>query len=473
MNEEFKYQVIKKLVDSDGNKNTAALKLGCTRRTVNRMIKGYVEEGKAFFLHGNRGRRPAVAFDKKIKTKVIDLYRTKYLDANIAHFSELLAIHENISISPSSIRSFLLEKNILSPKATRASKRKMRLRLQEQKRKATYKKEILSISQDIVKLEDAHPRRPRSPYFGEMIQMDASVHLWFGSQKAYLHIAIDDSTGAIVGAFFDHQETLNGYYNVLYQILNNHGIPFMFYTDRRTVFEYKLKKSPSLEEDTFTQFGYACKQLGIDIKTTSSPQAKGRVERLFQTLQSRLPIELRLAGATTMEEANIFLNSYIKEYNAMFSLPLDTTKSVFEKQPDKEKTNLILSVISSRRIDNGHCISFKKKYFVPVDSSGSPVYFPKSTNCLVIQAFDSNLYVSIKDLIYALDEVPVHDAVSENFDFVSQKIAPKERAIPKPSHPWRTSVFIKHLKQQRHRVVTDVTFDELIYSQEKHFSGMR
>jgi len=126
--------------------------------------------------------------------------------------------------------------------------------------------------------------------------MDASLHHWFGKDKCQLHIAVDDATCAIVGAYLEHQETLNRYYHVLHQVLNQYGIPYMFYTDRRTVFEYKKKKSSSLEEDTFTQFGYACKQLGIEVKTSSVAQAKGRVERIFQTLQSRLPVVLRLAG---------------------------------------------------------------------------------------------------------------------------------------------------------------------------------
>src|SRR5659263_397664 len=131
--------------------------------------------------------------------------------------------------------------------------------------------------------EDAHPRRPRCKYFGEMLQMDASLHDWFGKDKTQLHIAVDDSTGQIVGAYFDHQETLNGYYHLLYQILTTYGIPAMFFTDRRTVFEYKQIKNPATEDDTFTQFSYACSRLGIDIKTGSVPQAKGRVERYFQT----------------------------------------------------------------------------------------------------------------------------------------------------------------------------------------------
>ncbi len=143
----------------------------------------------------------------------------------------------------------------------------------------------------IVSLEDAHPRRPRSSRFGEMIQMDASEYVWFSDVEAYLHLAVDDCTGSIVGAFFAPQEILQGYYNVLYRILVTHGIPHLFYTDKRTVFEYRRKETALLEKDTLTQFGYACKRLGIEIETTSVPQAKGRVERMFKTLKSRLPIE--------------------------------------------------------------------------------------------------------------------------------------------------------------------------------------
>lgn len=168
--------------------------------------------------------------------------------------------------------------------------------------------------------------------------MDASPHLWFGTSITHLHLAIDDATGKILGAYFDTQETLNAYYQITHQILIDYGIPAKFLTDRRTVFEYKRKNASSDEEDTFTQFSYACHQLGIELECTSVPQAKGRVERLNQTLQSRLVIELRLAGITTIEEANEFLKSYLKEFNAMFSLPINDTKTVFEKQPSKQKS---------------------------------------------------------------------------------------------------------------------------------------
>ncbi len=450
MTEEEKYMTIKKLVEKEGNKQRAAIHLGCTVRHINRMIKGYKEKGKEFFVHGNRGRKPVHTISDNTKQNVVDLYRTKYEEANFTHYSELLEEYENIKISPSTIRSILIDEYILSPKATRKTRKNLAIKLKEQLKVAKTKKEITEFNNAIINIEDAHPRRPRCAYFGEMLQMDASLHNWFGNDESQLHIAVDDATGNIVGAYFDYQETLKGYYNVLNQVLTQHGIPYMFYTDRRTVFEYKQKKSPSIEEDTFTQFGYACKQLGIEIKTSSVPQAKGRVERMFQTLQSRLVMELRLAGISTIDQANEFLNSYIKKFNEKFALPIDNIKSVFEMQPDKEKINLTLAILTERKIDNGHCIKFEKKYFKPLNANGTPVYYYKGTHCMVIKAFDGQLFGCINEQVYALEEVPSHQHSSKNFDFKNLNGKPKKKYIPPMSHPWKRSSFEKYIESQKH-----------------------
>ena len=152
---------------------------------------------------------------------------------------------------------------------------------------------------------------------------------------------------------------------MLYQILTNHGIPYRFLTDRRTVFEYKLKNASSDEEDTFTQFSYACHQLGIEIDTTSIPEAKGRVERLNGTLQSRIPVEFDFQGIKSIEQANRQLPQYIKKFNEQFGLHIHDSKTVFEKQPSKKDINLTLAVLSNRKIDTGHCIKFFNKHYIP------------------------------------------------------------------------------------------------------------
>ena len=448
MNEQEKYLVIKRLVESDGNKKRAAVKLNCTVRHINRLINAYKLKGKEAFSHGNKGNTPACALSDDTKQSIVLLYQNKYFDANIKHFTELLASKENIHVSIPTVRALLLENNILSPKAHKKTKHNCIERLRAEKASANTAKRIKAIDQAIVSIEDSHPCRPRCAYFGEMIQMDASIHLWFGNNKTHLHAAIDDATGAIVGAYFDKQETLNGYYNVFKQILTDYGIPYMFYTDNRTVFEYKKKNSNKLEDDTFTQFGYACKQLGVALKTTSIPQAKGRVERLFNTLQSRLPVELRLAGINTIEQANEFLSSYIKQFNAQFALDTKGITSVFENQPTKEQINLYLSVITLRKINAGHAICFKNNLYRPLDSHGMYADYHKGTDALVIQALDGSLYCSIHDKLYALDEIPQHEKVSRNFntnnDFDAAKNIKKPN-IPSMDHPWRKDNFMKYV----------------------------
>jgi len=127
LNEEYKYKVIKKLGDTDGNKDAAALKLGCTRRQTNRMINGYNLEGKAFFIHGNRGRKPLHSLADEFKKDIIDLYLNKYPEANFHHFCELLEEHENIKVSVATVINVLMDENIVSPKATKRIKKKLHL----------------------------------------------------------------------------------------------------------------------------------------------------------------------------------------------------------------------------------------------------------------------------------------------------------------------------------------------------------
>jgi len=451
MDENFKFQIIKKLVDTNGNKQSACLKIGCSLRHINRLIAGYKASGKTFFTHGNHGRKPATVLPVDTKQLVLDLYRTKYYDANLTHYCELLEEYENINVSVSTINSILRKEFILSPKANHSSRKTVKKELIALLSKSMTFKKAAAIQSSILALEDAHPRQPRCAYFGEMIQMDASVYLWFGDVKAYLHIAVDDATGTLVGAWFDSQETLNGYYHVLHQILIQYGIPYQFFTDNRTVFEYKLKNDDNVEKDTFTQFGYACKQLGIDIRTSSVPQSKGRVERMNGTLQSRLPVELRLNGISSIEEANEFLKSYLKKFNKHFALPIDNIKSVFETQPDSEKINLTLAVLSSRKIDNGCCLKYHNDYYLPVDCNGLPVHHRKGTSAMVIKAFDGLLYSCINEQVYLLELLPNHNLSSKYFDLAELPSVPKKKYIPPMSHPWKQASFEMYLKKKTHR----------------------
>jgi len=449
------YEVIKRVVETNGNLLSAAVKLGCTKKTIDRMVKGYKKEGKEYFIHGNKGRKPVHTIPQKLKEKIVELYQNKYFEANFAHFKELLSVHENITISETAIRTILMNNHIISPKATKKVKRSIKAELLKKKEQPGIPlNEIRKIEKTLIDMEDAHPRRPRCAYFGEMIQMDASSYNWISGERWHLHAAIDDSTGTLVGAYFDKEETLNGYYNVFYQILVEYGIPAMFFTDRRTVFEYKLKDSPDVENDTFTQFSYACKQLGVEIRTSSVPQAKGRVERLFQTMQSRLPLEMKLAGVTDIKSANEFLHHHVKKFNAKFALLIDPTKSVFEDQPPLEDINILLSVIAERKVDEGHCIRFNKKYFKTTDENNNYVYHKKGSHALVIKAFDGNLFVSINDSVFGLEEVPVRNNTSKNYDYIedvkSKKPDSTSAHVPSENHPWKNSSYKAYLRKREY-----------------------
>lgn len=459
MDEQRKYEIIKGLVDhpETANKERAALSLGCTRRHINRLIRGYKEKGKAFFSHGNKGRKPATTIPDAIRSKVVDLYRTKYYGANFGHYTELLARIEDIHLSAGSVMNILEAEFILSPKVTHAKQKRVRKALEAQKKVARTKKEQDVIQANLVAVEDAHSRRPRCACFGEMEQMDATPYEWVPGQIWHLHLAIDDASGRITGGWFDTQETLNGYYHVFKQILTDYGIPYKFFTDRRTVFTYKKKDAPSDDEDTYTQFAYACKQLGVELQSSSVPQAKGRVERLNQTLQSRLPVELRLAGITDISSANEFLYSYIKEFNEKFSLPLNGIRSVFVEQPSEEKIDLILAVLTQRTVDSGHAVQFKKHFYRLMDRNGMQVHFCKGTKVMVIQAFNGSMYVCVNDKdIYELEEIPEHEHKSRDLDPDYQEPKPRKRYIPPMNHPWRRQTFKKFVRSQPHRIEQDL-----------------
>ena len=306
MDELKKYEVIKGLCDhpETANKDRAALELGCTKRHINRMIKGYKEQGKAYFRHGNTGKKPVTAVSDARKAEIVLLYENKYYGANFRHFTELLDEHENIQLSRSTVAGILESRYILSPRVTRAKHKRFKRELKEKKNAATVQREKDRIQCNLVAVENIHSRRPRCAYFGELQQMDATLYEWIPGQVWHFHLAIDDAGGRITGAWFDTQETLNGYYHVFHQILTDYGIPYKIFTDRRSVFTYKKKDAPSDDEDTYTQFAYACKQLGVELESSSVPQAKGRVERLNQTLQSRLPVLFRISGISDIDSAN-------------------------------------------------------------------------------------------------------------------------------------------------------------------------
>lgn len=451
MNEQEKYKVIKELVEHNGNKNRASKKLGISRRQIDRLIIKYKENGKSSFIHGNRGHIPAKALDKSISENIILLYKNKYYDFNFNHFKKFLETKESIFVSYKFIYNVLTKEGILSPKAKKRTKRefaKQKL-LKEKKIDLAMNDELINtiISHEI-NLEDSHPRGEKPKYFGEIIEQDGSIHLWFGEKKTCLHLAIDKATSTVVGAWFDYQETLNGYYHVLYQILTKYGIPYKFFTDNRTVFNY-ISLNPdkrTSDKDVLTQYGYACKQLGIDLETSSVSQAKGLIERTNETFQGRLVQELRFNNINTIEEANKYLNEvFVPDFNKEFALDYKKFPTVFEASPSDEKINYTLAILTPRKIDNGNSIKYQNKYYQPYLDNKLKCFMPK-TECLVIKAFNGELLITIDEQILELKELNRNERFSKEFN---EKDEVKERTkyIPPMTHPWKLASFKKQLQK--------------------------
>ena len=453
MKEQKKYEVIKELVEHGGSKERAALKLGITIRQVNRLIIIYKERGKKGFVHGNRSRKPATTLNKSLSEDIILLYKNKYYDFNFSHFKEFLKKDENIDVSYDFIYKNLTKAGILSPKARKKTKREYAKKklLQEKKiNLAMSDEQIEHIVNHEIALEDSHPRGEKPKYFGEIIEQDGSIHLWFGETKTCLHLAIDKATSTIVGAHFDKQETLNGYYHVLYQILTNYGIPYKFITDNRTVFNY-MSLNPdkrTSDKDVLTQYGYACKQLGIELETTSVSQAKGLIERTNGTFQGRLVQELRLNNITTIDKANEYLiNVFVPYFNQKFALDYKKFESVFESSPSLEKINYTLAILTPRKIDNGNAIKFKNKYYQPYIDNELKCFLPK-TECLVIETFNGNLFVTIDENVYNLKELERNQRFSKEFDQEdNNQIKEKNIYRPPMSHPFKLQSFLRQMEK--------------------------
>lgn len=452
MNEQTKYEVIKELVDNKGNKQRASIKLNLSIRQINRLIIIYKEKGKSGFVHGNRSKQPSKTLDKSISENIILLYKNKYQGFNFNHFKDYLEEEENIHVSYKFIYSTLTNESILSPKARRKTKKEFKKKqlLEEKKININMSEEqIETIVNHEIALEDSHPRQQKPKYFGEVIEQDGSIHNWFGDSKSCLHLAVDKATNTIVGGYFDKQETLNGYYHILYQILTNYGIPYMFRTDNRTVFNY-MSLNPNKrtsEKDVLTQYGYACKQLGIDIDTTSVSQAKGLIERDNGTFQGRLVNELKLNGINNIDKANDYLiNFFIPKFNKKFAMDYHKFDSVFELSPSREKINYTLAVLSPRKIDNGNSVKYKGKYYQPFLNGEIKCFLPK-TSALVIQSFNGDLLITIDDTVYELKELIRNQKFSEEIDGI--KLMPKEKKkyIPPMTHPWKVDIFKKQMKK--------------------------
>jgi transposase len=400
--EQMMCDVIMQVIDGTVAREAAAEKLGVSTRTIYRRCARYLFEGTPSFSHALKNRPARNRRPQYLRKMIVDLYEQKYVGYNFTHFYQKLSEVEMIDASSASVYRILTDAGHVSPRA-RKVKRKVKI----------------------------HPSRERRKCFGELLQMDASKHDWFGIDSyVHLHAAIDDATSRVLGAYFAKEETLTGYYQVFSQILANHGIPEEFYTDKRSVFSSVKTRESSLAKDTSTQFRVAASKLGVSsIHLTSSPQAKGRIERLFNTFQDRLISELRSKDIATIEDANAYLPVFIADHNERYGLCLDGIESAFGPKMSQSDINIALSIIDTRTVSNGSVVSYKGQAYVPFSEKGRIDLAPK-TQVIILKSLDDKLYLVCKKSMYPL----IHLA---NRGFPTPEQIRDKTYIPPKDHPWK------------------------------------
>ena len=274
----------------------AAHALGLSERSIRRLRARVERDGPAGLVHGNRGRAPSNRLSEETKARIVELTDESYVHVNDSHLSELLAEREGITISRAALRRLLRGAGRPAPRRRRSPEHRS--------------------------------RRDRRSREGMLLQTDGSRHDWLGDRGPRLTLVgmIDDATGRVTGATFRDQEDTAGYLEVLATTLRRYGVPGAIYHDRHGIFEPPLTTPLTLEEQLIdarvpTQLGRTFAELGIGSISAHSPQAKGRVERLWGTLQDRLVSELRIAGVDDRDGANAFLARYLPRHNRRFTVP--------------------------------------------------------------------------------------------------------------------------------------------------------
>jgi hypothetical protein len=312
----------------------AAVLLKVSERQAWRILAAYRRKGAEGLVHGNRGRQPLNTLPAELRKKVIELAGSKYKGFNHTHLSEKLRECEQMQLSRSSVRSLLLQNGISSPRQRHAPKHRS--------------------------------RRERYPQEGMLLQTDGSDHDWLEGRgpKFCLTGAIDDATGKVPYALFQEQEDAPGYMLMLQEIVLKQGIPLALYHDRHSIFDISEDKLPSIEEqltgkEPLTQFGRLLEELGIESISANSPQAKGRVERLWGTFQDRLTSELRLAGARTLNEAKLVLKGFLPDYDRRFAVTARDPKIAYRCKEKRFKPEEYFCFKHERTVGNDNVVRYE------------------------------------------------------------------------------------------------------------------
>ena len=396
-------KLIHRSMDGQITQKTAASMAGLSERQIRRIVKAVREEGDAGVVHRNRGRASNKRIPKKIRKKVLRLYKKKYLGFGPTLASEKIEEMDGIKLSKETLRTWLMQADLWKQKRKRSGHRQW---------------------------------RPRKECMGEMVQMDGSHHDWLEGRGPELVLMgwIDDATGNVYAEFYDYEGTIPAMGSFKHYA-RKYGLPLSVYLDRHTTYKSnkKLTQEESLQgmEQSLSQFERALSELGVEVIHAYSPQAKGRIERLFGVLQDRLIKEMRLRNIKTREDANEFLKKYLPTYNKKFRVVPANKTDVHVKLPKRYDLDKHLCIKNKRVLRNDNTIAYNGRlYQVKEKISGR--------NVVVQERINGSLKITRDEINLKYQEIterPEKESAAQGPP--RGPLAVRTPYRPPQDHPWR------------------------------------
>lgn len=408
MIERLRLTVIEELTDGLINGTTAATRLGLSIRQVKRLKDSFVKNGHDGLIHGSRGKIGARKIDIDLENNIVKIINDKYSDFGPLLAHEKLQEFHQIKLGHETIRAIMIRNRIWKNK-----KRKRSQYFSWRERRFSY---------------------------GELQQFDGSYHNWFEGRnhdlpEACLLASIDDATGKITHAKFDHNESVEASFSFWWEYIIKNGIPSEIYLDKFST--YKINHPMAVDNaELMTQFKRAMNELGVTLISANTPQAKGRVERLFETLQDRLVKEMRLANINNIEDANIFLkDKFVPWFNSRYAVVAKSNNNCHRALDISTTTKLkgIFSKHYTRGINNDFTIQYRTKWYQLKQIQPLTVY--KTDKVLIEERLDNTIEIKYKDHYLNFFELPDKPLKVRSSPIILTEH--KSNWIPPADHPWR------------------------------------
>ncbi|MHB1697465.1 MAG: ISNCY family transposase [bacterium] len=390
--------VIKNILEGRLTQSKAAKKLSLSVRQVKRLVKKVKSTGDIAIVHFSRGKPSHRKLSNEVRLKVLNLYKEKYPDFGPTLFCEKLIEYHDIKLSDETLRKLLLQEG-----------------LWKRARKTLIRKQL----------------RERKECFGEMLQLDGSHHDWFEGRrdKAVLMSFIDDATSKVYARFYEYEGTFPAM-NLSKLYMKKYGIPMSIYSDKHTTY-----KSTDKNKKALSQFGRALEEIGIELMHANTPQAKGRIERLFGTLQDRLVKEMRLKNISDIETANNFLEEYLPVFNKKFNvIPLNDT-DVNTKIDKTFNFDSYLCIKHERIVKNDNTVSYNSKLY-----QLEPLIRAKKIT--VEEHMDNSIHIK-----YNGSYVKYKEIIKRPVKVTEKIITIRKEYSPPLDHPWRKT-FTKYFQSK-------------------------